>query len=64
MLVLSRRVNEKIVIDENIVVTVVKIERNQVRLGVEAPRHVRVFREEILATSRTAPAAEAVAGGV
>ena len=48
MLVLSRKLNEKIVIDGEIVVTVVKIDRNQVRLGIEAPGHVPVYREEIL----------------
>lgn len=47
MLVLSRKVNEKIVIDGGIVVTVVKIEGGQVRLGIEAPSHVKVYREEI-----------------
>ena len=49
MLVLSRKLNEKIVIDGGIVVTVVKIDRNQVRLGIEAPGNVRIFREEIAA---------------
>ena len=48
MLVLSRKLNEKIVIDGGIVVTVVKIDRNQVRLGIEAPGHIPVYREEIL----------------
>lgn len=48
MLVLSRKLNEKIVIDGNIVITVVKIDRNQVRIGIEAPGHVGVFREEII----------------
>ncbi len=47
MLVLSRKLNEKIVIDGGIVITVVKIDRNQVRIGIEAPGHVGVFREEI-----------------
>ena len=51
MLVLSRKVNEKIVIDGGIVVTVVKIEGGQVRLGIEAPRNIKVFRQEILETS-------------
>ena len=64
MLVLSRKLNEKIVIDGGIVVTVVKIDRNQVRLGIEAPGHVRVFREEIAGTSPRTVAAEAVAAGV
>jgi len=49
MLVLSRKVNEKIVIDGGIVLTVVKIEGGQVRLGIEAPSHVKIFREEIAA---------------
>jgi len=47
MLVLSRKLNEKIVIDGGIVITIVKIDRNQVRIGIEAPGHVGVFREEI-----------------
>jgi len=37
MLVLSRKLGEKIVIGDNIVVTVVKIDRNQIRIGIEAP---------------------------
>jgi carbon storage regulator len=48
MLVLSRKLNEKIVIDGNITITVVKIDRNHVRLGIEAPGQVPVYREEIL----------------
>lgn len=47
MLVLSRKLGEKIVIGDNIVVTVVKIDRNQIRLGIEAPCDVPVYREEI-----------------
>lgn len=51
MLVLSRKLNEKIVIDGGITITIVKIDRNQVRIGIEAPGHVSVFREEILPTA-------------
>lgn len=47
MLVLSRKLGEKIVIGDNIVVTVVKIDRNQIRIGIEAPGDVPVYREEI-----------------
>jgi carbon storage regulator len=64
MLVLSRKLNEKIVIDGGIVVTVVKIDRNQIRLGIEAPSQVRVLREEIAGTTGRASSNEAVGVGV
>ncbi len=47
MLVLSRKLGEKIVIGDSIVLTVVKIDRNQIRLGIEAPANVAIYREEI-----------------
>ncbi len=56
MLVLSRKLGEKIVIGENIRITVVKIDRNQIRIGIEAPGEVPVYREEI-APQRFASAA-------
>ena len=55
MLVLSRKQNEKIVIDGGIVITVVKIDRNHVRIGIEAPENVAVFREEIAPARMIAP---------
>jgi carbon storage regulator len=64
MLVLSRKLNEKIVIDGGIVLTVVKIDRNQVRLGIEAPGHVGVFREEIAGRSRRTAPNESMPAGV
>jgi carbon storage regulator len=47
MLVLSRKRNESIVIDENIVVTVVDIRGDKVRLGIEAPKEVPIHRSEV-----------------
>jgi carbon storage regulator len=47
MLVLTRRVNETIVIEGGIRVTVVAIKGDKVRLGIEAPESVRVDREEV-----------------
>ncbi len=52
MLVLSRKLGEKIVIGDNVVVTVVKIDRNQIRIGIEAPTDIPVYRQEI-APNRT-----------
>jgi len=47
MLVLSRQLDEKIIIGESIVITVVEIRRGLVRLGIDAPRDVPVHREEV-----------------
>lgn len=48
MLVLSRKVSERIVINKDIVITVIDIERGKVRLGIDAPREVSIFRAELL----------------
>ena len=48
MLVLSRRVGESIVIGDGIVVTVLDIRGDVVRVGVDAPREVKVHRQELL----------------
>lgn len=48
MLILSRRPGESVAIGDNIVITVVALSGNQVRLGIDAPREVRVLRQEIL----------------
>ena len=48
MLVLSRKLGEKIHIGDNITVTIVDIDRGKVRIGIEAPREVPVFRHELL----------------
>lgn len=47
MLVLSRKRHEQIVIDGNIYVTVVAIRGGAVRLGIDAPREVPVYRREV-----------------
>lgn len=48
MLVLSRKIGERIVIDDQIVVTVIEIRGGQIRLGIEAPKEIPVWREEVL----------------
>jgi carbon storage regulator len=57
MLVLSRWEKESIVIGDRITVTVVKIRGNQVRLAIEAPKEIRVLRNELV----DAPAAKIAA---
>jgi len=47
MLILSRRLGESVTIGDDIVVTVVGVSGNQIRLGISAPKAVRVLREEI-----------------
>jgi len=47
MLVLSRKKNERIVIGKDVLVSVVEIRGDKVRLGIEAPREVRVDRQEV-----------------
>lgn len=47
MLVLSRKVNEKIAIGDEITLVVISIQGNKVRLGIEAPKHMIVHREEV-----------------
>lgn len=46
-MILTRRVNEKLMVGDEVTVTVLSISGNQVRIGVNAPRHVPVHREEI-----------------
>lgn len=52
MLVLSRKRNESIVINNNITITVVAIEGDKVRLGIAAPKEVEVHRQEVHAAMK------------
>ncbi len=47
MLILTRRVGETLMIGDNITVTVLSVQGNQVRLGINAPKDVAVHREEV-----------------
>ena len=47
MLILSRKINEKIMIGDDISVSIIEIRGDQVRIGVDAPRKVKVFRQEV-----------------
>lgn len=52
MLVLSRKQNQRLVIDGNIVITIVQISGSSVRIGIEAPADVGIRREELLGVIR------------
>ena len=52
MLVLSRKLNESIVINDNVVVTVLGVQGDRVRLGIEAPGEIPVHRQEVYAKMR------------
>ncbi|MDO8486636.1 MAG: carbon storage regulator CsrA [Candidatus Staskawiczbacteria bacterium] len=52
MLVLSRKVNETIIINDNIVIVVVDIRGDKVRLGIDAPKDVPVHRQEVYEAMR------------
>lgn len=47
MLVLTRKIDESIIIGDNIKITVVDVRNDQVKLGIDAPREIPVHREEI-----------------
>jgi carbon storage regulator len=47
MLILTRRVEEKLIIGENVTVTIFAIKGNQIRIGIDAPSDIQVHREEI-----------------
>ena len=47
MLVLSRKPGERILIGEDVTITIVRIGPNNVRLGIEAPREMNIVREEL-----------------
>jgi carbon storage regulator len=68
MLVLSRKANQSIMIGDDIRILVIGVDRDQVKLGIEAPRHVPVHRFEIFAeihrSTTPVPSEVAVGKGV
>ena len=47
MLVLTRKLEESIIIGDNIVVSILGIERDKVKIGIEAPREIPIMRQEL-----------------
>lgn len=63
MLVLSRKKNESIVINDNITIVVVEVRGDKVRLGIEAPKEMSVHRNEVYDSIQREKAARAKEGG-
>lgn len=63
MLILARKVDESIIIGDDIFVSIVDIKGDQVKLGIDAPKNIKVYRQEVydaiqsenLAAARTGP---------
>jgi len=47
MLILSRKINEKVIIGDDISISIIEIRGDQVRIGIDAPKKVKVFRQEV-----------------
>jgi carbon storage regulator len=64
MLILSRKINEKIMIGDDISVSIIEIRGDQVRLGVDAPKSIKVFRQEVFDAIRAENKAAAQSASV
>ncbi|MCL2472965.1 MAG: carbon storage regulator CsrA [Treponema sp.] len=62
MLILSRKINEKIMIGDDISVSIIEIRGDQVRIGVDAPKSIKVFRQEVFDAIRAENKAAAQSG--
>ena len=47
MLILTKKIGEAIILDDDIEITVMEIQNGQVRFGIDAPKEVKIYREEI-----------------
>ncbi|RKX83751.1 MAG: carbon storage regulator [Spirochaetes bacterium] len=47
MLILARKKNERIIIDDQIEISIIEIKGDQVKIGINAPRSVKIFRHEV-----------------
>jgi len=60
MLILSRKTDQSIKIGEDITITIIEIRGDQVKIGVEAPKNVKVFRQEVFNAIKSENAAASI----
>lgn len=53
MLVLSRKINETILIGDDIKITLLAVEGEKIKIGIDAPKAMKIFREELLEATRS-----------
>ena len=64
MLILSRKINEKVIIGDDITVSIIEVRGDQVRIGIDAPKKVKVFRQEVFEAIRDENKAASASGTV
>lgn len=64
MLILARKVDESIIIGDNIFVSIVDIKGDQVKLGIDAPKNVKVYRQEVYDAIQSENLAAARSGAI
>ncbi|HOT58965.1 MAG TPA: carbon storage regulator CsrA [Spirochaetia bacterium] len=64
MLILSRKINEKLQIGDQITITIIEVKGDQVKLGIEAPSDVKVFRRELYDAIQEQNKLAAASGGI
>lgn len=52
MLIVTRKINESIIIDENIEITIIKASKDKVKIGISAPKEINVARKELVETKQ------------
>lgn len=52
MLILSRKLNESVVINDCITITICDIDKERVRIGIDAPKDIKIFRKELLENAK------------
>ncbi len=47
MLILTRKLGESIIVDENVQISVIEINKNNIKIGINAPKELSIYREEV-----------------